>query len=305
MKIYTLTLSPAYDVHASAEVFAQCHENLATVTSREAGGKGVNISRALAAGGAACTAVVVLGKENAGEFQKALEDAQLDSLVFYREGRIRENLTIHCPNAPETRISFTGFSVDSGVLEEIRRALQVEPGTIVTFTGRVPAGLDMALVKGFLKELQSSGAKIVLDSRSFDLEDILQVQPWLIKPNQEEISMLFGCQIDTMEQAVEKAQVFAEAGIENVMVSLGGDGALLIRNGALYRAVPPKINPVSTIGAGDSAIAGFIAAAQKNQPPAECLRWAAAYGTAACLTEGSQPPREEQIREISDRIRLI
>lgn len=305
MRIYTLTLSPAYDVHAGAEAFAAFHENLATVTSREAGGKGVNISRALASGGGTSTAVVVLGKENAGEFQQALDEAGLDSLVFLKEGRIRENLTLHCPGVPETRISFTGFSVDAALLTQIREAMEITPGTVVTFTGRVPAGIDMPQVKAFLQELQCSGARIVLDSRSFALEDILQVRPWLIKPNQEEISMLLGCQVDTMEQALEKAQVFADAGIENVMVSLGGDGALLISGGRVFRAVPPAITPVSTIGAGDSAIAGFIAAAQLEKAPEECLKWAAAYGTAACLTEGSQPPRAEDIDKILQNLKIV
>ncbi|MBO5322977.1 MAG: hexose kinase [Oscillospiraceae bacterium] len=305
MKIYTLTLSPAYDVHAFAQTFAAFHENLATVTSREAGGKGVNISRALAAGGGKSTAVVVLGKENAQEFRQALDGAGLDSLVFLKNGRIRENLTLHCPGVPETRISFTGFSVDSAVLEQVRDAMDIEPGTIVTFTGRVPVGIDMPQVKAFLKELQNAGARIVLDSRSFGLEDILEVRPWLIKPNQEEISMLFGCQIETVEQALEKTQVLAEAGIENVMVSLGGDGALLIHEGKVFRAVPPEIVPISTIGAGDSTIGGFIAAAQKGEKPAECLRWAAAYGTSACLTEGSQPPRLTDILNILEKVQIV
>ncbi|MBE6959427.1 MAG: hypothetical protein E7448_01710 [Ruminococcaceae bacterium] len=305
MNIYTLTLSPAYDIHATAETFAAFHENLATVKTREAGGKGVNISRALAAGGGHSTAVAVLGKENAAEFQKALDGAGLESLVFLRDGRIRENLTLHCPGVPETRISFTGFSVDCEVLEQVRSAMQITPGTVVTFTGRVPQGIDMTQVKSFLKDLQKCGALIVLDSRSFGLEDILEVRPWLIKPNQEEISMLCGCEVETMEQALQKAEVFAEAGIENVMVSLGGDGALLIRDGKVYRAVPPRITPVSTIGAGDSAIAGFIAAAQQGKAPAECLKWAAAYGTAACLTEGSQPPRREDIQNVLKQVQMI
>ena len=183
--------------------------------------------------------------------------------------------------------------------------MEIEPGTVVTFTGRVPSGIDMTQVKAFLKELQQSGARIVLDSRSFGLQDILEVRPWLIKPNQEEISMLCGCQIDTMEQALEKAQIFAAAGIENVMVSLGGDGALLIYEGQVFRAVPPEISPISTIGAGDSAIAGFVAAAQQGGDPTMCLKWATAYGTAACLTEGSQPPRQENICQILEKVQIL
>lgn len=136
------------------------------------------------------------------------------------------------------------------------------------------------------------------------MQDILDVKPWLIKPNQEEISMLFGCEIENMEQAMEKARVFATAGVENVMVSMGGDGALLIHQGKTYRAIPPAVSPVSTIGAGDSAIAGFIAAAQRGMTPEECLKWAVAYGTAACLTEGSQPPEGGEIRRIAQQIKM-
>ena len=304
MRIYTLTLSPAYDVHAQAAAFAAFHENLATVTSREAGGKGVNISRALQNNGIANTAVVVLGRDNCEEFRSELEKTGMDCLLLYRDGRIRENLTLHCPNTPETRISFTGFTVDGGVLEEVRHAMTVDENTVVTFTGRVPAGIPMVQVKAFLKELQEQGAKIVLDSRSFDREDICQVRPWLIKPNQEEISMLFGCQIDMVEQALEKARQFADSGVENVMVSLGGDGAVLIREGKTWQAVPPKIKPVSTIGAGDSSIAGFLAAAMENMIPEECLRTASAYGTAACLTAGSQPPEKADVARIWQEVQL-
>lgn len=160
MRIYTLTLSPAYDVHASAAQFAAFHENLATVTSREAGGKGVNISRALLAGGGSCRTVVVLGKENAQEFCQALDAAGLDSVIFYKEGRIRENLTLHCPGVPETRISFTGFSVDADTLAQVRGAMEIDENTVVTFTGRVPAGIDMAQVKVFCGNYRKKARKL-------------------------------------------------------------------------------------------------------------------------------------------------
>ena len=117
--------------------------------------------------------------------------------------------------------------------------------------------------------------------------------------------MLCGCQVDTVEQALEKARIFADGGIENVMISLGGDGAILLRDEQVFRAVPPAITPVSTIGAGDSAIGGFIAAEQQNSTPEECLKWASAYGTAACLTEGSQPPRAEDIRKVLKCVQIL
>ena len=95
MRIYTLTLNPAYDIHATTAHFLPCRENLANVTSRDAGGKGVNISRALHSGGTENTAVIVLGKENGGEFKESLASFGLNCLYFEKEGRIRENLTLH------------------------------------------------------------------------------------------------------------------------------------------------------------------------------------------------------------------
>lgn len=304
MKIYTITLNPAYDVHAYAEHFAPFHENLAAVTSREAGGKGVNLSRALQNGGTENTAVVVLGKDNCSEFKEELAAAGLQTILLEKPGRIRENLTLHCADAPETRISFSGFPADDSLLDEVSALLDVDADTVITFTGRVASGMSMDRVKAFLKALQAKGAKIVLDSKSFSIEDIYDVRPWLIKPNQEEISEYLGCQINTIAEAMEKAQVFASHGVTNVLVSLGEQGALLLHRGSCHIATPPAVNAISTIGAGDSSLAGFIAAAKKGEAPAACLQNAVTYGTAACLTEGSLPPTAADIAAIYPQVQL-
>ncbi|MBO5891363.1 MAG: hexose kinase [Oscillospiraceae bacterium] len=304
MKIYTLTLNPAYDVHATASKLALGCENLADINSRQAGGKGVNISRALQSHQVNNTAVIVLGKENSGDFIRELEDAGLNCLYWEREGRIRENLTVHSTEGPETRISFRGFSVDETTLTEIAQKLSVDEDTIVTFTGSIPAGIDHDSVLDFLRGLTKKGAKLVLDSKSLTLEDIFTLKPWLIKPNQEEISAYFNYWIESLDQALEKAAIFAKEGVTNVMVSLGHQGALLINDGKTYLAKPPVVDAISTIGAGDSAIAGFLAAALQGKSPGECLRTAVTYGTAACLTEGTLPPLPQDTAAIFPTVTL-
>lgn len=304
MNIYTITLNPAYDVHAYAEHFTPFHENLAQVTSREAGGKGVNLSRALKNGGTENTAVIVLGKDNCAEFKAELEAAGLQTILLEKPGRIRENLTLHCAEQPETRISFSGFAVDDSLLSEVAALLDVDTDTVITFTGRVASGMSMDNVKAFLNGLQAKGAKIVLDSKSFSLEDIFAVKPWLIKPNQEEISEYLGCEVRNIDEAITKAQIFADHNIINVMVSLGEQGAMLLNGGKCYVATPPVITAISTIGAGDSSLAGFIAAAQKGEDAAGCLKNAVTYGTAACLTEGSLPPTATDIAAIHTQVQV-
>ena len=300
MKIYTLTLNPAYDVHAFVKNLVLNCENLAQIKSREAGGKGVNISRALCNSQIPNTAIIVLGKENGDEFKNAI--SAMDCVLLEKEGRIRENLTFHHENGSETRISFSGFSVDDSILEEVLNNIVIENDTIVTFTGRIPVGVSKDKAKDFLKALQGRGVRIVLDSKSFTIEDIFEIKPWLIKPNQEEISDYLGCEITTLSRVLEKAAVFTEHGITNTMVTLGDKGAALLTQDDVYIATCPVISAVSTIGAGDSTIAGFLAGAYAGETAMGCLKTAVSYGTAACLTEGTLPPRKEDIEKIYAQI---
>lgn len=304
MKIYTITLSPAYDIHANADSLALRHENLAQIKSRDAGGKGVNISRALTYNGIKNTAVVVLGRDNCADFKSALEADKITYIGIEKYGRIRENLTLHTARDGETRISFSGFSLDNSILDEIESLIPADSDSVVTFTGSVPSGVDMNEVKRFLGKLKASGTRVVVDSRSFSLDDLIDVKPWLIKPNGEEIAIYSGKEVNCFTDCLDFAKKLCCAGIENVMISLGEQGALLVSTEGSYVAVPPRINALSTIGAGDSTIAGFIAAYSAGADPSECLRTAISYGTAACLLDGTTPPTRENVVKIYENVKL-
>ena len=296
MKIYTLTLNPAFDVYADADTLSVSRENFAELVRRDAGGKGVNISRALSAWGTENTAVVVLGKENGISYQSSLAQYGLNAVYLEREGSIRENLTIR-HEGTETRISFSGFRVDETVLQDVLKLIDIEEETIVTFTGSIPLGLDKTAVISFLRSLKEKGVKLVIDCRSFTLEDISVLKPWLVKPNLQELAAWFDCEVSSVAKVKECAVKLRAMGVENAMISMGAQGAVLACD-EIYAGIPPKIKPVSTIGAGDSSIAGFISAAADGLSAADRLRRAVAFGTAACMTEGTQPPRKEDIDRI-------
>ncbi len=302
MRIYTITLSPAYDIHAYTEKFIPYGEQLAEISARDIGGKGINISRALSNAGVGNTSIVVLGKENGDEFKKKLNSKGISPLYFEREGRIRENITLHSDGDKETRISFKGFSADKKLLDDIEKNIVADEDTIITFTGRVPDGISVSDCIDFLIALKDKGGKIVLDSKSFGVKDICRLKPWLIKPNEEEIREYSGTLVKNLDEALKIAREFYLSGIKNVMISLGEQGAVLMCDKSLYSTKAPKIKAVSTIGAGDSAIAGFIAAMCKGLSPAEGLKSAVAFGTAACLTEGTNPPKAEDINKIISKI---
>lgn len=304
MNIITLTLSPAFDMHCHAASLQLEHENLVYMDLCQAGGKGVNISRALVQNGCDNLALLVLGRENADSFTHNLDQDGLRYHAITVPGRIRENITIHTEGAAETRISFPGFPVEEGLLEQVSRELlrRTDANTVITMTGRVAGGMAVADVMEMLRKAEAKGAKIVVDSRSFSLDDLKELKPWLIKPNQEEISGYLGREICSLEETIQEAKALHEAGIANVMISMGGDGALLVCDQGTYIAVPPKVEVLSTIGAGDSSIAGFLACPEEKAASRLC--WAVAYGTAACMTEGTIPPAPADVQSILPKIQL-
>ncbi len=303
-QIHTLTLSPAFDIHCDAPDFAAYQENLVRVSTRDAGGKGVNISRALIQNGVNNTAWVAAGEENADSFFHLLARDGLRVERFLFSGRIRENFTLHTSGRPETRISFPGAAMPTELFEKIeQRVLSVlKAGDILTLTGRLPDGIPMRTALALLEKCRVRGVQIVIDSRSFSADDLRAAKPWLIKPNQEEIAAYTGMRADSPEEARAAAQTFAACGIENVMLSLGKDGALLLCQAGCFYAKPPQIDARSTIGAGDSSIAGFLAAAQSGADPAACLAQAVAFGSAACLRDGTLPPLPEDVKRIRSQV---
>ena len=194
MKIVTLTLNPAFDIHCHTPNFQPFHENLAHITAIDAGGKGINISRALTNMGVENTALVVLGEENADSFRRSLTADNIQFCEISVGGRIRENITLHTENTPETRISFAGFTVDDTLLKAVEQRLNelIDGNAILTVTGRNLEGLSMDALKDMLIRFRKKGVKLIVDSRSFSLQDLLDVRPWLIKPNEEEIGMYRG-----------------------------------------------------------------------------------------------------------------
>ncbi len=306
MKIITLTLNPAFDSHCSADSLRLGCENFARIESCEAGGKGINISRALSSYGIESRAVLLLGKENGEQFKRALLDDRMSCSFFETEGRIRENITIHSKNTSETRISFDGFEAGEDDMARIEDHIadKIDNETILTFTGSLPVGISSEASVGFLKRMKERGARIVIDSRSLSLDDILAVKPWLIKPNEEEIVNYSSLTVCDLEGAARAAsELFRRGYAENVMISLGAKGAVLACRDGVFAVPAPHIDVRSTIGAGDSSIAGFIAAHIEGKGALRCLKLAVAFGSAACLSSGTKPPQKKDIKKLAKIIK--
>ena len=207
--------------------------------------------------------------------------------TFLTEGCIRENITLHPKNQKETRISFRGFTCSEEILLKIDD--DIPQNATLVFSGSLPPGITPEAAEAFLLRQKDKGCRLVVDSKSISPAAVRRIRPWLIKPNAEEAEALFGnADWETAALALHRE------GVENVLVSLGEKGAFLATEDRIFKASAPAILPLSTIGAGDSMIAGFLAC---NGTPEERLKTAVAYGSAACLTEGTTPPTPDLIQQ--------
>lgn len=303
MKILTITLNPAFDVHCVIDNLQLHKENYVSSCVKHAGGKGINISRALSRYGVENTALCVIGTSGGDEFSSLLSRDSINCQAVVTEGRIRENITLHS-QGKETRISFEGFSLTKECVQKIYKMIEEEKcdDLLVTFTGRLCKGMTNDEAVEFLAKIKGLGAKLIVDCNSFICDELLKIKPFLIKPNEQEISLLLGREIKTENEALDAARSLRDGGVDNVIVSLGSQGMVFCGDCGESRIKVPNITPISTIGAGDSLIAGFIAALSAGRSMPDALKLAAAFGTAACLEEGTNPPAKENIIRVEKDI---
>ena len=300
MRIITLTLSSAYDVHCCGENVELGKENFVRLISKDAGGKGINISRTLKVFGVDSTAIAVLGSENCNEFLQMLEKDTLDVKPIYVCGRIRENITIHTESKEETRISFGGTEVPRDIIETVEKITDdlLSEGDILTFTGSIPSGVDILEAVAYLKRQREKGIKVIVDSRSLGLDALVDIKPFLIKPNEYEIGSYINSPMTDKEGAVKAANELRGYGIENVIISLGKRGAVISSSEGTFYAPASRVEVNSTIGAGDSTIAGFIYAVSRGFDSKSALEISVAFGSASCLTEGTRPPCKRDVAQM-------
>ena len=300
--IRTITINPCFDWHYTVPNFEAGKENLVTAMNVEAGGKGVNTSRALRVNGVENLAYLIVGDENGEAFLAHLKKDDVPFRYFTTEGRIRENITVHPHEGQETRISVNTFRVPESAFAEMEAAILSEdvPNLLVSFSGRIPVGLQKSRVLEMLEKLIAGGAKVAVDSSSFTPDDLRALHPWFIKPNEQEIEAFLGRAPATALDAAEAARKLVRAGVgETVMITLGGKGAAYSDGENTYVLHVPKLkNPVSTVGAGDSTIAGLLAGTARELPLEDTLRLAVAYGTAACMTAGTLPPLPQDVKTV-------
>ena len=258
--IYTVTFSPTLDYVVEIDEFQTGAINRTSSEKVYPGGKGVNVSIALKNFGYDNTALGFIAGFTGAEIKRLLHGIGVrNNFINVEKGMSRINMKIISKD--ETAINGQGPEItneDIGILYARLRCLV--DGDFLVLAGHIPDTLPSDMYKQVLQFLEGRNLNVVVDAEKELLTGTLQYRPWLIKPNRDELGEVFGVKINSLEEAVPYARKLQEAGARNVLVSMGGLGAVLVaEDGTIYSSDAIKGNVVSTVGAGDSMVAGFIA----------------------------------------------
>jgi 1-phosphofructokinase len=287
--IVTLTMNPSLDRTIEIARLTRGAMTRATATRLDPGGKGVNVSRALAAHGIATCAVVPVGGPEGSQLTTLLKVEGIDVCAVPVTGHTRSNVSLVEPDGTVTKINEPGGPLDDDDLERIVAAtLSVAVGADwVVASGSLPPGAPDAFYGRLGDRLAGMGVRFAVDTSGPALAAALTCLPALVKPNREELAESAGFRIDTLGDVVRAAEAMRSAGAGTVLASLGADGAVLVDRDGVRYGESPVDNGRSAVGAGDAMLAGCLAAGVRG---GDLLVEALSWGAAAVRFPGSRMP---------------
>lgn len=286
--IYTITCNPALDCTVRLGDLKQGTINFVDGCVMSPGGKGVNVSRVLAALGEPNTALGFVAGSNGGMLESALQKMGLSTAFTHLdEGQTRINVKLY--GTAETELNAPGAPVPAEALTRLTwqlDSLRLNLEDTVCLCGSMAPGMTAEDYREMVR-IATCFCRVVVDTTGQALLDTLAEKPWLVKPNREELEDLTGRELPTLDSVVTAAKELMAKGARNVLVSLGGDGAVLCTEDGrrLYQPAPDG-EIVGTVGAGDSLVAGFVAGYTRTGDMCEALRLGVACGSATAFAEG-------------------
>ncbi|NGZ74027.1 1-phosphofructokinase [Saccharibacillus alkalitolerans] len=282
--IYTVTLNPSIDYIVEVEDLKLDALNRMKRDLKLPGGKGINVSRILSRLGIENTALGFLG----GFTGRFIEDVlKAESIVTdFVQVQDDTRINIKLKHGGETEINGLGPRIGSGEAEALVEKLRaLTEDDIVVLSGSVPPSLGGAFYDRLIAVIKEREARFVIDTTGEALLKALPHGPLLVKPNHHELAELFGVEIEGREDLIKYGRKLREMGAKNVLISMAGDGALLVTEEQVYHANVPKGEVKNSVGSGDSMIAGFVGTLSKTGDPLAALRTGTASGSATAFSD--------------------
>lgn len=282
--IYTVTLNPSIDYIVRLENIELGSVNRMDSDDKYAGGKGINVSRILKRLDIANTATGFIGGFTGRFVKEGLVDEGIATNFVEVADDTRINVKIKA--GEETEINGAGPSISAEKLAELEAILAgLTSQDTVVFAGSAPSSLGNTVYNTLIPIAKKAGAEVVCDFEGQTLLDSLAHEPLLVKPNNHELADIFGVELNSLADIEKYAREILAKGAKNVIISMAGDGALLVTPEAAYFAKPIKGQVKNSVGAGDSMVAGFTGEFVKSADPVEALKWGVACGTATTFSD--------------------
>ena len=299
--IYTITFNPALDYISKVDNFEIGKINRTKEEKILPGGKGLNVSTVLKNLGFQSTALGFIAGFTGKELKTEIEKYGIQTdFIEVKEGITRINVKIS--SDVETALNGNGPIITEADIEKLLEQIsKFNNEDIVILAGNIPKGIKNNIYEIICSKLEKNGVTFVVDSTKELLINVLKYKPFLIKPNKEELEETFKEKIETNEDIVKHAEKLQDMGARNVLISLGGDGAILItETKEVYYSKAPKVKVLNTVGSGDSMVAGFIAGYQKNRDYNEAFKMGIAAGSASAFSMNlaTLPEVESLLKEI-------
>jgi 1-phosphofructokinase len=302
--IYTVTFNPSLDYIVSMNGFEMGMTNRTTEEQIFPGGKGINVSIVLSNLGIKNTALGFTAGFTGEQIEKEIQKmGLLTDFIHVQNGISRINVKLK--DYDGTEINGMGPDIDTSCVEQLYGKLEkLGEGDILVLAGSIPKCLPDSIYSDILERLQNRGVLFVVDATKDLLLNVLQYQPFLIKPNNHELGEIFGVDLNTRELVVPYAKKLQEKGAKNVLVSMAGEGAVLADEaGDVHMLAAPKGKLVNAVGAGDSMVAGFVAGWTEKKDYAYAFRMGISAGSASAFSEKLATKKE--IEHIFESLRLV
>lgn len=284
--IYTVTFNPSLDYIVSVKDFRPGMTNRTSSELMLAGGKGINVSIVLGNLGIKSTALGFIAGFTGDEIVRRLHNGGINSeFIKINDGISRINIKLKSIDG--TEINGQGPHIDSSHIEQLMNRLRrLESGDVLVLAGSIPAGISDNIYKDIMDMLKDKGVQIVVDATSRLLTNVLEYNPFFIKPNQHELGDIFNVTLNTQEEVIPYALELKKMGAVNVCVSMGGKGAILVADdGNVYKAKAPDGILKNSVGAGDSFVAGFLSGWIEKKDYEYAFRKGVATGSASAFSE--------------------
>ena len=286
--IYTVTFNPAIDYVVRLDTPLEVGEvNRAKGEDCVLGGKGINVSGVLAELGTKSVALGFVAGETGAWLERGLAAQGIETdFIHLEKGMTRINVKIKA--GQETELNGAGPDIPESAMEALEQKLdKLKEGDVLILAGSIPASLSQTTYERLLARLEGKGIRAVVDATRDLLVNVLQYHPFLVKPNNHELGEIVGKVLKSDEEIVAAAKTLQEKGARNVLVSMAGDGALLLdEQGEVHRIGTPKGKVINSVGAGDSMVAGFVAGYLQSGDYTTALRLGTACGSATAFSLG-------------------